>query len=141
MSALRLGESLVIRGVPDSGDPGISLALASSGTIEKGGEMQTLIMSLSLCLLGFAVCVLTFAAAMGRTDEEASEPENLPRTRGEQFFLDELPPPAMGLGDPAETFASRIRTHVRLEHEAARAFLDLPNADSLHAPTDSPLWQ
>ena len=102
--------------------------------------MQPLIMSISLCLLGFAVCVLTFAAAMGNRDEEEAEGATSPRTKGEQFFLDEIPPPALELGDAADTFASRLRTHVRLEQEAARAFLDLPSADSLHAATDSPLW-
>ena len=102
--------------------------------------MQPLIMSISLCLLGFAVCVLTFAAAMGSKDEEEADDAASPRKRGEQFFLDEVPPPALELGDTAETFASRLRTHLRLEQEAARAFLDLPSVDSLHASTDSPLW-
>jgi hypothetical protein len=102
--------------------------------------MQPLIMSISLCLLGFAVCVLTFAAAMGTRDEEEAADGASPRKRGEQFFLDELPPPALELGDTADAFVSRLRTHLRLEQEAARAFLDLPSADSLHASTDSPLW-
>jgi hypothetical protein len=102
--------------------------------------MQPLIMSLSLCLLGFAVCVLTFAAAMGGRNEEASDSAEATRTKGEQFFLDEVPQTTVEVEAPMETWASRLRTHVRLEHEAARAFLDLPNADSLHAPTDSPLW-
>jgi hypothetical protein len=102
--------------------------------------MQPLIMSLSLCLLGFAVCVITFAAAMGRNEEEDSADSRPSRQNAEQFFLDELPPAALGSEDPSEAFLLRLRTHVRLEQEAARAFLDLPNAESLHAPTDSPLW-
>jgi len=102
--------------------------------------MQPFIMSLSLCLLGFAVCVLTFAAAMGRTDEEESESPSLPRTKGEQFFLEKLPPSVPNPAESSAAFLLRLRTHVRLEQEAAKAFLDLPNAESLHAPTESPLW-
>jgi hypothetical protein len=102
--------------------------------------MQPFIMSLSLCLLGSAVCVLTFAAAMGRNDEEESESATPPRTKGEQFFLDELHPAAPDPGEPADAFLLRLRAHVRLEQEAAKAFLDLPNSESLYAPTESPLW-
>ena len=102
--------------------------------------MQPFIMSLSLCLLGFAVCVLTFAAAMGRNDEEESESPNLSQTKGERFFLDEMPSAVPNSGEPANAFLLRLRTHVRLEQEAAKAFLDLPNAESLYAPTESPLW-
>jgi hypothetical protein len=102
--------------------------------------MQPFIMSLSLCLLGFAVCVLTFAAAMGRADEEGSEAATPPRPKGAQFFLDELPSAAPDPGRHGDAFLLRLRSHVRLEQEAARAFLDLPSAESLHAPTQSPLW-
>jgi len=102
--------------------------------------MQPFLMSLSLCLLGFAVCVLAFGAAMGGNDEEESEGSSLPREKGEQFFLDGMPPGVPAIGEPTGAFLHRIRTHVRLEQEAAKAFLDVPNAESLHASTDSPLW-
>jgi len=102
--------------------------------------MQPFIMSLSLCLLGFAVCVLTFAAAMGRNEEEESESASLPRTKGEQFFLADAAPAAQDAEEPAEALLLRLRAHVQSEHAAALAFLDLPNPESLHAPAESPLW-
>ena len=102
--------------------------------------MQPFIMSLSLCLLGFAVCVLTFAAAMGRNEDEESERASQPGTKEEQFFLGEVHPPAPQPGEPANALLLRLRAHVRSEQAAAEAFLDLPNAESLHAPTESPLW-
>ena len=102
--------------------------------------MQQLIMSLSLCLLGFAVCVLIFAASRGSGDEDEQEKDRPGLTEGERFFLDELPGGLVVEGEPTEAFLLRLRDHVRLEHEAARAFLDLPNAKSLHAPTESSLW-
>jgi hypothetical protein len=101
--------------------------------------MQTLIMSLSLCLLGFAVCVIILALAMGNRDEDESESLRPSRGSGEKFFLDEVRPQAPGGEKEANTLLTRLRTHVRMEQAAAQAFLDLPNAESLHAPTESPL--
>lgn len=102
--------------------------------------MQPFIMSLSLCLLGFAVCVIAFGAAMGRNEDEEPESAGQSVTKGEQFFLDELPPHVPQPGEPTNALLLRLRAHVRLEQAAAEAFLDLPNAESLHAPTESPLW-
>ncbi len=102
--------------------------------------MQPLIMSLSLCLLGFAVCVMIFAASRGWDEEEEPEGTTAGFPERERFFHDGLPYGPFDEGDPTEAFLLRLRNHVRLEHEAAKAFLDLPNAESLHAPTESPLW-
>jgi hypothetical protein len=102
--------------------------------------MQPFLMSLSLCLLGFAACVLIFAAAnRGEGDEEEAEAARPPLTKGEQFFLDEQDPQEAEPGETEEVFLRRLRNHVRFEREAAGGFLELPNADSLHAPSDSPL--
>ena len=102
--------------------------------------MQPLIMSLSLCLLGFAVCVIILALAMGNREEDESEGSRPAQATGEQFFLDEGAPRVPGAEEEAQTLLTRLRTHVRMEQAAAQAFLDLPNAESLHAPTESPLW-
>ncbi|MGW8266650.1 MAG: hypothetical protein ACWGSQ_09800, partial [Longimicrobiales bacterium] len=60
--------------------------------------------------------------------------------KGEQFFLDERPPAAPDPSEPAEAILLRFRAHLQSEQAAALAFLDLPNPESLHAPTESPLW-
>lgn len=102
--------------------------------------MQPFIMSLSLCLLGFAVCVVTFALATGANEEEQTDSPKPVQTTGEGFFLDEIPAAGQGEQGAEDPFLSRLRAHVLIEQAAARAFLDLPNPESLHAPADSPLW-
>ena len=102
--------------------------------------MQPLLMSLSLCLLGFAACVLIFAAA-SRSDEDEEEAGTYipPPTKGEQFFLEEGNSPGSEPDQPEEAFLSRLRSYVRSERAAAKAFLEGPNVDSLHAAPDSHL--
>lgn len=102
--------------------------------------MQPLLMSLSLCLLGFAACVLIFAAASrGNEDEAEAETNPPPLTKGEQFFLDEGLSPGPEPEEPEEDFLYRLRSYVRSERAAAKAFLDGPGVESLHAASDSPL--
>jgi hypothetical protein len=102
--------------------------------------MQPLLMSLSLCLLGFSACVLILAAASrGDGDEEEAGTNPPPLTKGEQFFLDEGLSPGPEPEAPEEKFLYRLRSYVRSERAAAEAFLDVPDVESLHAANDSPL--
>ena len=102
--------------------------------------MDVLLISFSLCLLGVMVTVLLFSIAM-RPDEE--EEPNTPRKNSapsEGFFLDGATGSHPQPEAPSNSILLDLERHVRIEQEAAKTFLEGPSPESLHAPSDSPLW-
>ena len=103
--------------------------------------MDLLLISFAICVLGVMVTALLFAVAM-RPESEEDEPT--PRVRlqspAEQFFMEEKADSTADPQVPTNALLLDLERHVRSEHAAAEAFLRGPTADSLHAPTDSPLW-
>lgn len=107
--------------------------------------MDAILISFAICVLGVMVTVLIFAVAMRPQDDEAVEnPRPRPDLPSEQFFLDDSErSDSRGqaeAGAPTNELLLDLERHVRTEHEAAQAFLRGPTPDSLHAPSDSPLW-
>ena len=103
--------------------------------------MQAILMGLSICLLGVMVTVLLFSVAMrpSEEDQEGDGPAKLPATP-EQFFSDEVMETVATSGTPMEVALLQLEQHVRMEQAAARLFLKGPSAESLQAPSESPLW-
>lgn len=104
--------------------------------------MDLILISFSICVLGVMVTVLIFSLAMGSRDEK-EEPNATTRDPRptEAFFLEESADPEGSPEVPTNSLLLELERHVRMEQRAAKTFLRGPNADSLHAPSDSPLWQ
>ena len=103
--------------------------------------MQAILMAFALCLLGVMVTMLIFTIAMwpDEEEEEAGEELRTPVTAG-QFFAEEAVAAGTEPSDSLRATMLELEEHVRREREAARLFLQGPSAESLHAPSDSPLW-
>ena len=103
--------------------------------------MQAILLAFAICLFGVMVTVLLFSLAMGlEQEEDETQPATAPQLSTGQFFLDEAMDPTTGTGPPANSVLLELERHVRKEHEAAEVFLRGPSAETLHAPSDSPLW-
>lgn len=104
--------------------------------------MDLILISFSICVLGVMVTVLIFSLAMGSRDEEKDATASRTATEpSEAFFLEESADSEPSPEVPTNALLLELERHVRMEQEAAKTFLRGPNADSLHAPSDSPLWQ
>lgn len=96
--------------------------------------MQTVLITVSLLLLGTTLTLGAFAAAMRRDEDAPQSPPSPPRRFGSStqgFFLEEdglLP------RDPVKRTLARIERHIRGERAAAERFLESPSGESLHAP-------
>jgi len=102
--------------------------------------MDVLLISFSLCLLGVMVTVLLFSLAMRPHDEEEPTVQRKPTVPSEGFFLEGADEPHTQREAPSNSLLLELEHHVRSEHKAAETFIQGPNPDSLHAPSDSPLW-
>ena len=103
--------------------------------------MDVLLISFSVCVLGVMVTVLIFAVAMRPNEGEEEPSKNRNHSApSEGFFLKEGADSNPSPEKKASTFQLEFERHVRMEREAAETFLKGPNPDSLHAPSDSPLW-
>ena len=100
-------------------------------------------MFLTILLVSFAVLTVTAIMAVGLAprDEKAPvlQPESAVSVEPPKFFVVEAPAPATRQPIPLEILLAQIDRHVRLEQAAARTFLDIPTAGSLHSRTESPL--
>ena len=88
------------------------------------------------------ISLLLLAAVAGRApDQQMEERMKIPQALGpSRFFVtDGSQPAASGPPIPLDVLVSRIERHVRLEQAAMEAFLEAPNAQSLHSRTTSPL--
>jgi hypothetical protein len=103
--------------------------------------MDVILISFSICVLGVIVTVLLFSIAMRPGDEEV-EPSATRKLSApsEGFFLEEVADQTVGPEAPTNSLLLELERHVRMEQEAAKVFLRGPNPESLHAPSDSPLW-
>ena len=98
-------------------------------------------MGFSICLGGVMVTVLLFSIAMRPSEEdEDSEGPAKQTVTPERFFSDEVIEPVSRSDQPMEVTLLQLEEHVLREQAAARLFLKVPSADSLHAPSESPLW-
>ncbi len=59
-----------------------------------------------------------------------------------QFFMEqpEVASPGAEAPNPMDSILHQLEEHIRQEQAAAKAFLQLPTAESLHAPTQSSPW-
>jgi len=101
--------------------------------------MDVILISLAICILGVMVTVLLFSVAM-RPEENEAAPRSKHETPSERFFMEEWAESKPNPEAPSNALLLDLERHVRTEHEAAKAFLRGPTPDSLHAPSDSPLW-
>lgn len=74
--------------------------------------------------------------------EAASEVVDPVQTVASQFFLEQAKVAAEGNETPfpMDSVLRQLEEHIRQEQAAAEAFLQLPTAESLHAPTQSAPW-
>lgn len=102
-----------------------------------------MVMFLTILLMSFAVLTVTAVIAVGLAprDEKAPElqPERAVAVEPPKFFVVEAPAPVTRQPIPLEVLLAQIDRHVRLEQAAARTFLAVPTAGSLHSRTESPL--
>lgn len=112
--------------------------------------MEMFLMLVAMSLLGTAVSAALFGAAThGQKREPWSRAANRPAPPQRFFVADErlaaadtpipviptpLPEPV-----PLELLLLQIERHVRLEQAAAESFHSMPNGQSLHSRTASPL--
>ena len=100
-------------------------------------------MFLTILLVSFMVLTVTAVIAVGLAprDEKAPtlQPERVVSVEPPKFFVVEAPAPATRQPIPLAILLAQIDRHVRLEQAAARTFLDIPTAGSLHSRTESPL--
>jgi len=103
--------------------------------------MDVILISFAICVLGVMVTVLLFTIAM-RPENDEDEPTTRAKLQSpsERFFMEEEDGSTADPQDPANALLLDLERHVRTEHKAAEAFLRGPTRDSLHAPSDSPLW-
>ena len=101
--------------------------------------MEMFLVALFTCVFGLAVCVIGFGIASRTEEEEQPQPSDGVFIPPAQFFLDDIPSAGSAAPVSADLLMLQLELHVRLEQAAAEAFLDLPTAEILHAPTASPL--
>jgi hypothetical protein len=110
---------------------------------KEDGRRTKMLMFLTLLLVSFAVLTATAVAAVGLAQREESAPSLRPErsvaVETPKFFVVEGPAPETRQPIPLEVLLAQIDRHVRLEQAAARTFLDVPTAGSLHSRTESPL--
>ena len=103
--------------------------------------MDAILISFAICVLGVMVTVLLFAIAMRpEKEKEEAAPEPKAPYASESFFLEEATGVPAEPQAPTNALILDLEQHVRGEQKAAEVFVRGPNPDSLHAPTDSPLW-
>lgn len=102
-----------------------------------------MVMFLTILLVSFAVLTVTAVLAVGLAPRErtapALRPERPASVEPPQFFVADAPLPATRQPIPLELLLAQIDRHVRLEQAAAKTFLAVPTASSLHTRTESPL--
>lgn len=102
-------------------------------------------MEMLLTILMASVIVLMLCGAIfaGVNRDERKAPEIKPDLRlvpePARFFAKDASEGASQQPVPVEVLLSRIEHHIRLEQAAAETFLDVPNAETLHSRTVSPL--
>jgi len=101
--------------------------------------MEMFLVALFTCIFGLGVSVVAFSIATRGEEEEEPQPSNGVFIPPAQFFLDDVPGSASPSHVPADLLMLQLERHVRLEQAAAEAFVRLPTAEILHAPTTSPL--
>jgi hypothetical protein len=112
--------------------------------------MEMFLMLVAMSFLGTAVSAALFGAATrGQTREpwsRTTRPSPPPRF----FAADEAPRPTVNVPTPSvgtplpepvplDLLLLQIERHVRLEQAAAESFHSMPNGQSLHSRTTSPL--
>ena len=103
--------------------------------------MDVILISFTICLLGVMVTVLLFTLSMGSREEDGDQvrPREHPVPQ-EGFFMEETDAPSATSVEPTNSLLMVLERHVQMEQKAAEAFLEHPDEDSLHAPSESPLW-
>jgi len=101
--------------------------------------MDAILISFVICVLGVMVTVLIFSLAM-RPEEEDEQVATRSSHSAEAFFMEEVGGATEATGTATNAILLDLERHLRLEQEAAAAFLEGPTPDSLHAPADSPFW-
>ncbi len=101
--------------------------------------MEMFLVALFTCVFGLAVCVIGFGIASRTEEEEQPQPSDGVFIPPAQFFLDDIPSAPSPAPVSADLLMLQLELHVRLEQAAAEAFVGLPTAEILHAPTASPL--
>ncbi len=103
--------------------------------------MDAILIGFAICVLGVMVTVLIFAIAMRPKPEEGEE---TPRPRlsppPEHFFMGARAGEEGETEPPSNALLLELENHVRAEQGAAHEFLRTPTPESLHAPSESPLW-
>jgi len=103
--------------------------------------MVAVLILLATCLFGLTLTAVVFAIPVqSREDEALAEASARPAVAYGHFFLDEAAAAGSALGRPQDALLRQLEEHVRREHQAAEAFLQVPSAESLHAPNETPLW-
>lgn len=103
--------------------------------------MDVILISFTICVLGVMVTVLIFTLSMGSREEDENQvrPREHPVPH-EGFFMEETAASSATPAEPTNSLLMVLERHVQMEQKAAEAFLERPDADSLHAPSESPLW-
>jgi hypothetical protein len=98
-----------------------------------------LVLVLASVLVGGVSALLMVAAERAHAPAERREEPRPVLVPSHFFVADRARPPAYQPAIPIELLVSQIDGHVRLEQAAMEAFLQSPNAQSLHSRTTSTL--